>query len=100
MKKLLPIFVLAFLIVSPIASASVNSYCQDNTTLIDERVTTYCEDGECEDIEINQTEVCEYGCLEGETEGAARCKNPPWITHLIVVSIILTLAFVGYYLMA
>lgn len=68
----------------------------DNHTLEEVRKFTIEEAGVKRTQTSSQFITCEYGVVEGDVEGVARCKRAPWVTHLIVIFIILMLAGFGY----
>jgi len=92
MKKIILLLTVLMVSLPTMVLAETNYYCQDNTTLVQNREITYCEDGKCDDITINETKVCEYGCNNN------KCGLSPFYRNIVVMIIVISILVFGYYI--
>jgi len=101
MKEIVPLIVLLLIpIFSPLVQAvGYERECLDNTTMQTTIRREVCDEDGCYNMTITESTNCEYGCIEGDIEGTAKCKTAPWLVTLLILLVVLGLASLGYYML-
>jgi len=94
-KKMIVLMTLFFVLFIPynVHASSIQSYCVDNETLMEVEKSTITINGITEEVEINKTIKCEYGCIEGEVKGIAKCDTSGFTRELAFFIIVIIVLF-------
>lgn len=96
MHKKMVLLVLFFVLFIPhtVHGDSIQRYCVDNETLVEVEESTITIDGKTEEVEINKTIKCEYGCVEGDIDGVARCETSGFAREVAFIIFVVILIYI------